>query len=353
MLFSVHTDVGSQICGYLVPDSFSGEPAVRITDGQRELLVFPCKDENPALVQSGRHATGRCGFTIDDTVVSGLSAHERLEIYDVETNFRIYRRRRASEVVEKRIFRLETHLFPLWHLDDVAGDRFQHFHKGIDRYGRETATQVFVLLNGSSLYFSGRLVVKAYENFIDETFSCIALLHDPYWELAERLLTLKHIRQFGDELLGKRDMMAYGPAIRFADTIQNDEKALRRAFASMPNPAVAIFANPVTRQLAARAPEEQPGKGAVALALNTLSTFTVVGVREHQNLFLGQLAHLLGTDVGSLPAIPEFDATSSLAERLKQVPEVEILLEQDLEVYHHVKAAINEALSDREMAEAS
>jgi hypothetical protein len=351
MLFNIEVDDGNRIVGYLVPDSFSSQPAVRITDGQQDLVVLPCKDEHPGLVAAGRHATGRCGFTIDDMVVSGLSTQDGLEIYDVETNFRIYRRRRTSAVIERRIFRLETHLFPLWRLDDAAGDYFQHSHHGVDRYGRETTSQVFVLLT-NSLYFSGRLVVKAYENYIDETFNCITLLHDPYWELAERLLTLKHIRRLGDELLGKRDMMAYGPALSFAESIQDDEKVLRRAFASMPNSAVAIFANPVTRQLAARKPEEQPGKGAVALALNTLSTFTVVGVREHQELFLGQLAHLLGTDVSTLPSIPEFDATASWAERLKQVPEVEVLLEQDLEIYHHVKAAVDEALNHCEMAEA-
>jgi hypothetical protein len=352
MLFNIESDDGSRIVGYLVPDSFSSEPSVRITDGQHDLVVVPCRDEHPGLVTAGRHATGRCGFTIDETVLLGLSAQQALELYDVETNFRIYRRRQSSEVIEKRIFRLETHLFPLWRLDDAAGNHFQHFHKGIDRYGRETTTQVFVLL-ANSLYFSGRLVVKAYEHFINETFHCITLLHDPYWELAERLLTLKHIRRFGDELLGKRDMMAYGPAISFAESIQNDEKALRRAFASMPNAAVAIFANPVTRQLAARAPEEQPGRGAVAQALDVLSTFAVVGVREHQELFLGQLAHLLGTDVSSLPAIPDFDATEALAQRLKQVPEAEVLLEQDLEVHHHVKSAVEDALNHCGMAEAS
>jgi hypothetical protein len=339
--------------GYLLPDSFSSEPAVRITDGQRELLVLPCKDEHPGLATAGRHATGRVGFTIDDSVISGLSAQQDLELYDVETNFRIYRRRRSSEVIEKRIFRVETHLFPLWRLDDAAGDHFQHLYKGIDRYGRETATQVFVLLNARSLYFSGRLVVKAYENYIDGTFNCITLLHDPYWELAERLLTLKHIRQFGDELLGKRDMMAYGPAISFAESIQIDEKALRRAFASMPNPAVATLANPVTRQLAARKPEEPPGKGAVALALDTLAMFTIVGVREHKELFLEQFAQLLGVNAGSLPAITEFGATATLAEQLKQVPEAEVLIEQDLELYHHVKSAVQDALNDYGMAEAS
>jgi hypothetical protein len=353
MLFNIEVDEGSRIVGYLVPDSFSGSPSVRIADGRQNLLVLPCQENRPALVAAGRHATGRCGFTIDETIISGLSQQQGLELYDDETNILIYRRRPASEVTQKRIFRLETHLFPLWRLDDVVGRHFQYFHRGIERHGRETATQVFLLKNSTSLYFSGRLIFKAYENYINETFNCIALLHDPYSELAERLLTLKHIRKFGDELLGARDMMAYGAAISFAETIENDDKVLRRAFATMPKMAVANLANPVTRQLAARAPDEAPSKGAIATALDTLSSFAVVGVRERQDLFLEELAHLLGTNAASLPAIPDFAATGQLAERLRRLPEAELLIEQDLEIYHHVKSALENALGKLGAAEIS
>jgi hypothetical protein len=353
MLFNLEVDEGNRIVGYVVPDSFSDTPSLRITDGQQDLLVLPCQVERPALVAAGRHATGRCGFIIDETIISGLSQQQALELYDDETNILIYRRRPSSEVTQKRIFRLETHLFPLWRLDDVVGRHFQYFHKGIERHGRETATQVFLLSNSTSLYFSGRLTFKAYENYINETFNCVAVLHDPYAELAERLLTLKHIRKFGDELLGARDMMAYGPAISFAETIENDDKVLRRAFATMPKMAVANLANPVTRQLAARAPDEAPSKGAIAAALDTLSSFAVVGVRERQDLFLEELAHLLGTNAALLPAIPEFAATGQLAERLRQLPEAEILIEQDLEIYHHVKSALDNALGEFGAAELS
>jgi hypothetical protein len=346
MLFNIESDEGSRIVGYLVPDAFSGSPSVRITDGQRDLLVLPCREERSALVAAGRHATGRCGFTIDETIIKGLAQQEGLELYDNETNILIYRRRSPSQVTHKRIFRLETHLFPLWRLDDGIEQRFQYFHKGIERHGRETTTQVFVLSNSTSLYLSGRLVFKSYENYINETFNVIALMRDPYAELAERLLTLKHVRKFGDELLGTRDMMAYGAAISFAETIENDEKALRRAFSTMPKMAVGNLANPLTRQLASRTADEAPSKGAIATALDTLSTFAIVGLRERQDLFLEELAQLLGTDADALPPIPDFANTAELAEKLRRLPEAEVLIEQDLEIYHHVKSALDNALDE-------
>jgi hypothetical protein len=345
MHFNIEKDEGNRIVGYLVPDSFSKSPSLRIADGERDLLILPCLEERAALVFAGRHSTGQCGFTIDETIIPDLSRREALELYDNETNILIYRRR--TQVIQKRIFRLETHLVPLWMLDDSLDRHFQYYHKGIERHGRETTTQVFELIGSTSLYLSGRLLFKTYENYV-ETFKCIALLRDPIMELAERLLALKLVRRFPEasQLLGARDMLSYTPAIDFAEAMGSEERQIRRAFATMPKAAIANFANPVTRQLAARNPDEAPTKGAVATALETLSTFAIVGLREGQDLFLAQFANLLGISEDSLPVLPEFNQTSRLCELLKRVPEVELLIEHDLEVYHSVKSAIETALSD-------
>ena len=187
---------------------------------------------------------------------------------------------------------------------------FQFYYKGIERHGRETTTQLFLLNNSASLYLSGRLIFKSYENYINDTFNCIALLQDPYTELAERLLTLKYMGDFGKELLGERDLMAFGPAIAFAKTIENDDKVLHRAFSTMPRAVIANLANPLTRELAARTADEIPIKGAVATALATLSSFAVLGIRERQDLFLAQLADLIGIPAETLPRIPDFFGTS-------------------------------------------
>jgi len=348
MLFNIEFDEGRRIVGYLVPDAFTGSSSVRVTDGRRDLLTLPCLEERSALVVAGRHATGRCGFTIDESMIADLATREDLELYDQETNILIYRRRAPARMTQQRIFRLETHLIPLWRLDDRLERYFQFFHKGIERHGRETATQVFLLNNSSSLYLSGRLTFRAYENYVNETFNCVTILRDPYMELAERLLALKVVRKLTRELplLGDRDMMAFGPAIEFAEAIENDEKVLHRAFASMPTAAIASLTNPVTRQLAARNPDEVPTKGAVASALSTLSSFAIVGIKERQDMFLAQLADMLAVDPKTLPAMPELTKTVELADELRRVPEAGLLIEQDLEVYHLVKAAIEEALVD-------
>ena len=164
------------------------------------------------------------------------------------------------------------------------------------------------------------MIFKTYDNYINDTFNCIALLQDPYMELAERLLTLKYVGNLGKELLGERDLMAFGPAMAFAKTIESDERVLHRAFSTMPRAAIANLANPLTRQLAARTVDEIPAKGAVGTALATLSSFAILGTREHQDLFLAQLADLNGIPAETLPRIPDFVGTSELAQRLKRYP---------------------------------
>jgi hypothetical protein len=343
MLFNIEADRGNQIVGYVVPDEFSKSPVLRITSNGAQIGELVCRDERPGLVAAGRHATGRCGFTLDNSIVPNLAQNDNLELTDVDTGIVIYRRRKSAQVAQHCVFRLETHLFPLWRFDEHIEHRFQYFHKGVERHGRETAMQVFNLINASSLYLSGRLAFSAYQTYLHDKFKCIVLMHDPYLELAERLLTLKHVAKFGDELLGPRDMITYSAAIEFAQRIDHDERSLRRAFDRMPKDAIAILANPLTRQLASDALDEPPPRNGVAKALAALSSFSVVGLRERPDGFLEEVEALLDIPPATLPPLPRFPAVEDLARELRRLPEIEMLLEDDLEIYYTARTAIEEA----------
>lgn len=341
MLFNVESDEGVRITGYVVPDSFSGSTALRVTERGRELMILPCEEERSALVVAGRHETGRCGFCIDEMVFPRLSECLELELYDLETGLLIYRRRKSAEILQKRVFRLEASLMPLWRLDNALERHFQYFHKSIERFGHETSTQVFALNHSNSLYVSGALIVRAYEHLLAEDFCSVVMLRDPYMELAERLLVLKHVlnTQYA-QLFGDREMIGLAPAIEFAQQVENDVAKLRKIFPSMSKSAIARLANPVTRMLAARNVDEVPRKGAVAGALRTLSCFTIVGLREYQMEFVSQLSDLLQISVEEIPIYPDLSQAISLSRALRLVPEAEILVEQDMQVYRQVKSAI-------------
>ena len=343
MLFNIEADRGSQIVGYLVPDDFTKSPTLQIREAGVRVADLLCEEERPSLVAAGRHGTGRCGFTINESMVPNLAQNDTVELYDAETEILIYRRRQTADVTQERIFRFETHLFPLWRLDECAEHRFQFFHKGVDRHGRETATQMLQLNNATSIYLSGRVAFKAYENHLHDQFRCLALMQDPYIELAERLLMLKHVHKLSAQVLGPRDMITYRSAIEFADRVEPDEKALRRAFDTIPKETIAVLTNPLTRQFAAELLDEPPPKGAVGRALGALASFALVGLREDEDHFLETLEALANLPKGAIPGLQSFSKVQDLARELRLVPEVELLLEQDLEVYQTVRAAIQEA----------
>lgn len=343
MLFNIESDSGVRVTGYIVPDGYSGVPAIRVCNEGREIITFPANECREALVNARRHETGQCGFSIDTAMVADLPALTALELFDVETNVLLYRRPRGNNI-KKKLLRLETHLFPLWALDNAIEPRFQYYAKGIENLGRETVTQLFLLNQVESAYLSGRLLYKNYAYFIEASFQTIVVLQNPYEELAERLLVLSKIRKLGAAHLGVRDAAALEPAMEFAEALPTqDEKALRRALRQMPENVVTLLANPLLRQLTSGAPDEMPGGGAIAAALDVLANTALVGLRHEPAKFLKGFAELLEVDLADLPRLPKFVTVPPLAELLRKSGDADILVEKDLELYQYVEAAFHKS----------
>jgi len=346
MLFNIQTDEGHRVVGYFVPDRFSGTSVIRIEGSGVEPVTFEANETRDALVTAGRHETGWCGFSIDETLIPGLAQIQDLEIQDPETGVVLYRRRPAETVINAKVFRLETHLEPLTQLDDAFERSFRFFYKSVEQFGRETTTQIFLLDHADSIYASGRVLYKTYEYFIEgSNFKTICLLRDPYDELAERLLVLNRASRGDMGRLGTRDSMSLEGAIEFAATLDlGDEKQLRRAFRRMSTEEAFIFADPLVRSLGARTPDETPQESTIAAALEVLSTCAVVGLRQHATHFLEALAALLAVEPSTLPAIPELPSVADLGQVLREIGAVKGLIERDLELYNQVKVALEKAL---------
>jgi hypothetical protein len=343
MLFNLEEDSGGRIIGYLVPDGYSAVPTIRVCARGAEVAAFAANETREALVHAGRHETGQCGFSIDASLVPDLPDLVDLELFDAETGILIYRRPRPDNI-KKKLLRLETHLFPLWAVDNAIAPQFQYFARGIESFGRETVTQLFLLNRVESVYLSGKILYRNYAYFIESGFQTLVMLQDPYEELAERLLVLSKIRKVKTVLLGMREGAALEPAIAFAESLPfQDEKALRRALRQMPENVTTLLANPLVRQLTAATPDEMPGGGAVAMALDILANSTLVGRRHEADAFLHAFAELLDLETGSLPPAPQFATVAPLARFLRESGEVDIFLEKDLELYHYVEGAANKA----------
>lgn len=352
MLFNLENDTGTRVTGYLVPDAFSAVPTLRVVGGGRELLTFAANEKREALVGAGRHETGQCGFSIDTASVPNLKDIEDLEIYDAESGLLIYRRPHAS-AVRKKVLRIESHLFPLWQLDEGVRPYFQYFAKSIENFGSETVTQLFLLNKVSSVFLSGRILYRNYSVYVDNGFSTLFLMQNPYEELAERLLVLSKIRQIGGAHFGLRDELGLGAAINYAEELMaepntvQDRKALRRMLRRMPMEVASVLSNPVTRTLTVANPDEMPGPNAIAHALDILSTAAVVGLKDEADTFVNAVFEFIGLTGVSRPALPQFAAVRPFATALKEAGDAHSMLERDLELYQHVLEA-QRRLSARE-----
>ncbi len=340
MLFSVDYDVGGSIGFYLVPDTGGTVPSVRIAHDGVEIMVLPANQNRPELVDSGRHSTGMCGFIIDDSVIPGVAGLPHLDINEAETGLEIYRRPRGTFLNDK-VFRLETHLLPLWRIDDALKDRFQYWYRGIDRRGIETSMQVFCIVDLKSAYISGRLFIKSIELYLTQGFKSVVIFRDPYEELAERLIILKNVTDKTRELLGPRDMLTFEPVIESLGEFEKlEEDALRRFVRRAPNEVLTPLSNPLTRQLSCGTPDETPKKTSVAQSLSALAAFDVVCLRSDAKHFSEALGEMLGLPGETpIPVMNEYARVTELAQKLRTISEVEGLLELDLNIFTQTQHA--------------
>jgi hypothetical protein len=344
MLFNVESDSGDRVIGYLGPDAYSSIPTIRILSGGKDVLTFSANEVREALVIAGRHESGICGFSIDTKMLPGLADMADLAIYEAETGLLVYRRPRPSDI-QKRILRLESHLFPLWQLDHALEPFFQYFSNGIENLGRESVTQLFLLNHVNSSYLSGRILYRTYASYIQAGFKTILLVQNPYEELAERLLVLGNANRLKGAHLSVRDsvemraVIGYAEALVAADRLSEAGMQLKRTLRQMPEDVAATLACPLVRLLTSSTPDEMPTKGAVATALDFLASAALVGLRHESDKFLAAVGQLLKIDPEILPAVPQFQSVSLLAEKLKKTGEVDALLEKDVELYHYIVEA--------------
>jgi hypothetical protein len=167
------------------------------------------------------------------------------------------------------------------------------------------------------------------------------LLRDPYFELAERLLILKNVGERAEMMLGIRDAISMAPAMKILSELADfSYDSCKRLFKKAPKVLYEALSNPLVRQLTTSVPGELPGRGAIAASLDVLASFQFVGMRSHSEDFRGALAETLLIDEEQLPTLTEHQRLTDLSCHLRDFPAVESFLEQDLELFPIVQAAV-------------
>ena len=142
----------------------------RVSSGGKDVLLFSANEVRNSLVVSGRHESGLCGFSIDAKMLPETARNGRSD--DFRCRNRAVGVPTASKPsdIQKKLLRLEMHLFPLWEMDNALSPFVQIFFERHRNTRRETVTQLFLLNQVNSVYLSGRILRKTYASYIEDRF---------------------------------------------------------------------------------------------------------------------------------------------------------------------------------------
>lgn len=341
MLFNLEHDRGDVIEGYLIPDSFSNKPVVKVTLDDGSSFLHPCDQMRKAAQESGRHATGLIGFRLDTNLIPDLADQAGLSIHDADSGLLVYRRPGSRKILDMKLFRLELAMIPAMKLDKQCGANFQYAMSSAERYGNETTLQMFHLNAIKSIYVSGRLMLRGYEEFLDKGFKFITSVPEPYYEMASRLFILKRLSREPVTFLSDRDHIFLQPAANhFTDVNLMDEAAVKRALKRADSKVRNILVSPITRQLVCSDAEQQINRRDIASAIDAVSRFTAVGYDNDVGHFHEVIGELLHIPTGELPITPRYSFLEEMAERLRNMPIAETMLEEDLIFDYYVRKAV-------------
>lgn len=329
MRFHIENDTGNAIVGWLVPDNPLATSRVAVALGGRRVAEVPASVVLPDIKGWGWHSTGLCAFVINEEVVPGLTASERVELYDVDTNVLLWRRPLGGETVRKKLLLLTPEIQPATALQSAL---FPHFHMaylGAGNLSEETLIFIVDNMFTQSLLVSGNLLFARYEDrFYKNGYVMSVLVGDAFVELARRILWLR--RRAGlDEARRWRNAHLAAPTAFSAALPLGDPAALRKAFRGIDQPTYAALSNPLTRMLACKLPGERLEHFHPTQALEALSRFDIVGHRDfwgaYASTVFGQLA-IPGEPPEAPPGDPEAEA---LAGVLRTVPTAAGLIDYD------------------------
>ena len=298
MRFRLHADIGRHIRGWVVPDNPHAISRVHVYVEGRRVADIPATLIGDNLLNLGWHSTGQCIFAISHKEIPGVAEIERLDVYDAETNVLVYRRTPMEGRLAKRVMLVSSSIYPETALQTSLYSHFRQCYFDIGDYPEEILTSIFNSDTLDSGLFSGRILLHRYEdNFVASKTTVMLLIHDPFVEMANRLIWLRERADLADDPKQRWRLGEYLEAALFVrDYDLTDPKSLKRLFRMLPEPAYHLLYNPLTRQLSIRNPEERVWPRSSITAVETLSRVAVVGHSDYFQAFVMTVYDRLGIE---------------------------------------------------------
>jgi hypothetical protein len=347
MFFAIDSDYGHTIAGWIVLDNPSITPQITIKIPGRQPTTFKANVMRPDLREHGLHSTGLAGFQIDGSLIEDLPDIPQLTLVEADSGLPIFRRNIYGAAVVKKVLLMEVATFPqIKLLRDVMG-LFDLTYPAVERFSLETVRSI-IGSYAQSIFISGRPNWQRHGSLFQERgFLTTALLRDPFEELAERLLTLAHMKKWSENAAAHPLLKHHTVLLGIIDDIEfEDEASLLKAFRKLSAEQHNLLRSPMTASFGCL-PEEEVQRRNVTIALDNLARFDLVGIRDRLGDFF-LLADALvdvpafgNTSLEGMPGVPE------LATKLARIGMIADLLDEDIALYSFASEAVKQALGDR------
>lgn len=341
MMFNVHTDATDELSGYMVPNSFSGKASIYVTSGGKAVYQGPCEHVLEEVVKAGRHDTGQVGFHLNEENVPGLSSMDDLSVFDGDTGILIYRRNHEDLNLQRRVFRLETCLGIPSSYRDAMMPNFAYSVSDIHLYGFETVGQLFNLTTYPSMYFEGRVHIKPHQRYLNENLFSFVSVTDPFVALATVLTAISDEERAILGEMDDREYTVFMPVVALLDGIdRNFSDKIARRLRSAPKDVLTALESPLVGLLTGTTPGVGGARGDVPFALDVLSQFDMTILERQSEQSHDELAYTLGIPKVGLRPLQLSPAVEELAETLRELSFLHIVLENDLIVYHCLEQSV-------------
>jgi hypothetical protein len=331
--------------GWLVPENPDTPSVIDIVSKDGTITKLNSNLARPDVRNAGFHHTGDVGYFINDYTYPGFSdTKDEMEVRDPDSGLVLYRSFNPERHLADRIFRYETQAMPYNAAEASWANNFALYYNALERHPFDTLRWIIESPSAPSIALSGRINFARYEPFLRYTnYKFIALLRDPYEELAERILFMRYATspesppELKNHLTGLEGIDVVSRRINLAVP-----STIGEAFAYLSEKHVQELSNPVVTSLTCGL-DEHPSGPHVELALNKLSTFDLVGVRSRYHHFRDALSTLLSRDV--LPAEQaSIESVHALVPLLREVKVLKSMFKLDELLYQYTQEAVDRAM---------
>jgi hypothetical protein len=346
MQFHIDEDRGASIAGWVVPDNPGAVPKIVILADGGEAVTIEANRMRADIKDLGLHRTGMVGFDVDERIYPGLAGARNVRLWEAESRGLIYGRFDPERHVELKLLYYELSAMPQTRLGASMQRRFAMPYQAVERLPFDSLFAVINSQFARSIYLSGRPHYKRYQHLLaDNGFHVVAMLRDPYEELAERLLFARYAARADTPRHFIQHLSGLGPLVELASAFDvSSEQAMLTAFRSLTPEHEQALANPFVRALACEF-DEPAERRHVGVALDNLASMNLVGLRQRFDTFKSMLQELVGIDLLDEGEPVEVSWVPDIAAKLARIDKVNSLLALDVMLYNLARDAIRKAVS--------